>query len=659
MRKPRTVKLGQLIKLLSGHFIITGYGKGGFRLREEQTGEEMVMHYAELSRQLEPGESVAMEDKKEDTLAQTLDALNAEALEIIPHLQELIDGTPAVGSERRPQYDTALPMSHRLPRKVKELKDLGMTTMSEATLKRRLRRYRELGVAGMSDGRKVRSKKPLSRIDEEVVELLSEIVDGYAGRSTVTYTKVRADLKILLREKYPDAAERPTLPSLSTVMRAVTMLSGDQNPTRAAARRQTDALVPQRYFKPRQVAAPGDECQVDTTVFDAFVRMPNGKIDRPHLTVLMDKKTRSIISHAFTVGAPTGYDHALLLANALVPRRLRSWSKNYDALNLHEMPWASHLNDHQRALFDTHRPYIFPRRILIDNGQDYKSLVFRAACERYGISITEAPPQSPTTKGHIERQFGTIRSKFTQFLPGYVGGNVAMRGEKAAREKVLSLQDVDDLFDRWVAVVWANREHSGLRDYDDPTFRHTPNTMYMASLEHTGHFTVALQEEDFIALMPSERRTVQTDGISFRKRTYDSPHLIRYRRLRNIDGSPTQVVVHYDPTDRNQIWVREEDGNWITCKWTALPGMERPLDSELMQRAADYARTATALTDDAADDLMLELRQAVETEATDRERAEQMRQRADRLAARRAARAAERAALHDDDDDDNFELAAV
>ena len=88
--------------------------------------------------------------------------------------------------------------------------------------------------------------------------------------------------------------------------------------------------------------------------------------------------------------------------------------------------------------------------------------------------------------------------------------------------------------------------------------------------------------------------------------------------------------------------------------------MERPLDSELMQRAADYARTATALTDDAADDLMLELREAVEIEATERERAEKKQQRADRLAERRATRAAERAAIQDDDEeDDDFEFEAV
>lgn len=658
MAKPRTIKIGQTVLLASGSRVITGFSKGVFRLRDESTGDIELMLYEELSRQLTPGEVLETEKVATKTLVETVDELNTDVRALVPHLQELVDGTPAVGTALRSKYDPSLPMTLRIARKAKELEKLGMKNMSEGSVKRKLKRYRELGIAGLTDLRTAKEKEPLGRTLEKVIDIVGELLDSYDGKSTITYSKVRADLKRELRSRYPDAAERPDLPSLATITRIVKRTAGDQDPTRAAARRETDALVPKRYFEPRLVAAPGDECQADTTVFDALVRMPDGSIERPHLTILMDKKTRSILSHAFTVGAPTGYDHALLLANALVPRRLRSWSKSYQARGFDEMPWAAHLTDQQRAAFDTHRPYIFPRRILIDNGQDYRSLVFRTACERYGISLTEAPPQSPTTKGLIERNFGTIKTKFTQFLPGYVGGSVAARGKKAAKDAVLSLQDVDELFDRWVAIVWQNREHSGLRDYDEPTFRHTPNTMYMASLELTGHFTVALQEEDFISLTPSTRRAVQSDGISFNNRTYDSPHLLPYRRLRNIDGSTSQVEVHFDPSDRNQIWVRAEDNSWITCRWTVLPGMERPLDSELMRRAGDFSRQGATLSDDEADDLLLELRDAIEREALERDQAERKQLRADRLAERRAAKRAQRA-MEIDDDDDDFEFEAV
>lgn len=656
MPKPPVIILGQIAQLERGPFRIVSYGKGCFLIRNERTGDEELIHHLELARQLAPGTSLEREEARPEPLTRTLGALNEDAMRLAPHLQEILDGTPVAGEERRAEYDESVPITRRMARKLKELEEVGLK-MSEATLKRRLRRYREIGVAGLSDRRSAKPNAPLSRIDEGVEEIVVELLDGYKGRSSVTYTSIRADVKRVLYERYPEADERPRPPSLSTVIRMVKRLAGDQDPTRSAARRETDALVPKRAFRPRGASAPGDECQVDTTVFDAFVQMPDGKIARPYLTVLLDRKTRSILSHAFTVGPPTGYDHALLLANALVPRRARSWNDAYASLGLDEMPWAKHLSAEQRAAFDAHRPYIFPRRILIDNGQDYRSLVFRAACERYGISLTESPPQSPTSKAHVERNFGTINSKFAQFLPGYVGGSIAMRGANAAKDKAMQLHEVDDLFDRWAAIVWQNREHAGLRDLDEPTLLHTPNSMFMASIEITGHFTVALQEDDFIALMPSQRRVVQTDGISFNSRTYDSPHLFPYRRQKGGDGTPVQVDVHFDPTDRNQVWVRGNDGAWITCGWTALPGMRRPMNSELMQRTADFSKASITFDDEQADDLVLRLRTDVLTESEARRRAEREDQRRVRQAQQRAVRSLERQAARDAEaDDDGYEF---
>ncbi|MCI1017362.1 DDE-type integrase/transposase/recombinase [Microbacterium sp. C5A9] len=645
MPKPPSIVLGQIVQLGRGQFRVMSYGKGCFRIRDERTGDEEVIHHLELARELLPGESLRTEDAKpKPPLFNQVNSLDDTARILAVHLQQLLDeDVPAIG---------------RMAAKVEELEALGIK-ISEGTLRRRLRSYRALGVVGLSDGRSTKPKRPLSRTDRVVVEILGEMLNDHLGRSTITYSKIRSDLRDELTKRFPDAEARPTTPSLSTVIRLVRLLAGDQNPTHEAARRETDALVPKRTFRPRGVTAPGDECQVDTTVFDALVRMPDGKVERPHLTILLDRKTRSILSHAFTVGAPTGYDHALLLANALVPRRSRPWAKDYESLQLPEMPWAKHLTTEQRAGFDAHRPYIFPRRILIDNGQDYRSLVFRAACERYGISITEAPPQSPTSKAHVERNFATINTKFTQYLPGYVGGNIASRGRKAQSDAVMSLRELDDLFERWTGIVWQNREHGGLRDNDDPSLRHTPNTMFMASVALTGHFTVALQEDDFISLMPSTRRVVQSDGISLNSRTYDSPHLIPYRRRRDINGAALQVEVHFDPTDHHQVWVRGEDNAWITCRWTALPGMQRPLDSELMQRAAEYTRGTVTFSDDKADEILGSLRRAVEDETAEREKEERERERALRRNELRAARRAEAPDANEDDEDDGFEMAVA
>lgn len=658
MTTPRSFTIGQRVDLETGSFEVVGYAHGVFRLRSEGTGEYSLLQHLELARLLLPGRTLQT-SVTQTTVAEMVEAVSPERGSIGPHLLELIDGTPPNGGAIREQYALTRPMSWRLECKRRELEELGIP-MSTSTLKRRLARYRRFGMAGLADGRSTRPKSPLSGTDERVWSTMKELLPTYEGRSRVTYTGIRADLRLALAERYPNPADRPALPSESTVTRLIHRLSADQNPTTSARRRETDALVPRRTFRPRLVSAPGDECQIDTTVFDAFVIMPDGAIRRPHLTILLDKDTYSIIGHSFTDGPPRGYDHALLLANALVPRKVRPWDVLYSERHLDQMPWARYLSDEQRSTFDVHKPYIFPRRIVIDNGQDFRGEPFRMACARYGITVTQTPIQSPTSKAQVERNFETIKTMFAQFIPGFSGGSVDAKGVKAKKERLLHLHELDDLFDRWVSIVWQNRRHAGLQDDDNPGVHYTPNVKYMASVELTGHFFVALEPDDFIALMPRELRGVHTDGIHFRGRVYDSPHLLSSRRLRNIDGTPTRQWVHYDPTDRNYVWVKPAGATeWITCTWTALAGLSRPMHAGRSHLAGFYSFQQPGFTNEKADEILLELRTETLHLRTEREAADRKRRLAEGRDARRRELTNGTPDETRDDGDDYFDVGIV
>lgn len=615
MRKPRTILIGQTIELIDGLYKLVGYEGVVYRLRNELSDEVVVLHQSELFRLMAPGERLdAIEEEPEDgpkkkptvlaPLAEALDHLDADTLALIPHLQELVDETSAVGGDLRPKYDPRLSMKGRLECKMKELDDLGMP-MPYRTLQRRLQRYSDGGVVALGDKRTHgRKEEKFTRADEKVITALRRVLKSYAGRSKTSYAVIRADLKLDLADEYPHPNDRPALPSTSSIERYVKMLSGNQDPTTSAQLRNTAALVPKHTFRKREVTAPGDECQMDTTWFDAFVRMPDGSTIRPHLTTLMDKRTRSIIGFNFTDGAPVAEDHAWLIARTLVPHSLRPWSAQYAELGLPQMPWAKFVEgaDH---FYDTYRPYIFPRRILVDNGQDYRAIVVLAACTRYGMHMTETPPRTPTGKPHVERHFGTIKTMFTRHLPGYVGGSVAERGAKAEEEDILELRTVIELFDRWVAIIWQNREHEGLTDPLEPTFAHSPNTMYAASIEYTGQFMLPLGEEDYIALMPRTDRTVQVDGISFRGRTYDSPYLAPMRLQKDADGHSIKVAVHYDRHDPSQVWVLSEtDGQWITCGWTDDAGLLRPNERAMLHEARKLGKNTKRFTNEEAHDFV-------------------------------------------------------
>jgi len=562
----------------------------------------------ELHRLLPKGAALETAEPAAPTsLHDDLEGLSADDIALIPHLRELADGTPAVGSEPRPQYDTHLPMTHRRASKLLELEKLGLP-ITERTLQRRLATFMKEGIAGLGDKRKGRTEEQFARLDPRVRGVLIEFLFSSKGRTATTYTAIRAELHVLLRDAYPVAADRPATPSISSIERYVPQLMGDMDPTKPGARRETIELRPKRAFRPRLVCAPGDECQIDTTVFDAFVRMPDGQVRRPHLTTLIDSRTRSLIGFNFTDGAPSGEDHADLIARTLVPHALRPWSRQYDELALPEMPWAAYV-DPNSTEYDTHRPYIFPRRILTDNAQDLRSVVLQATAERYGIHLTEAPPFDPTKKAKVERMFRTIKTMFTGYLPGFVGGNTQDRGARADKQQPLELRTVIDMFDRWVALVWQNREHEGLFDPFEPGVVHTPNTMYAAAVGLTGHFAMPLGEEDYIALMPREKRTIQSDGIEFRNRKYDSPHLAPMRGRKDGDGNAIQVAVHYDRSDPSQVWVRSPfDGEWITCEWSEDRGLSRPNERRMLAEASDIAKKTRKLKSHDAHVLAVQIR---------------------------------------------------
>ncbi|MBT2496202.1 transposase [Microbacterium sp. ISL-59] len=615
----RTVTLGQTVHLEAGDFTLVSFANGSYRLRDDLTGDYQVMHHLELAAQMPPGETLETSDPIDaKPIDEVLDGLDETKRAVIPFLQQLIDGTPVDGGDPLPEFATHVSKTKRLDSTVLALSKAGFE-VPLGTLKRRLTAFEQKGVAGLVDRREGRKEKAFARVPEAVQNALAKLIVGYENKSTVTYTVIRAELKAMLMDQFPDPADRPKAPSLSTVERLVKHMGGDQNPVLPAKRRETAALSPKRMHRSRQVFGPGDECQMDATELDILVRMPNNEIGRPHLTALVDKRTRSVVGLNLTEAPPKAIDHAVLLANALVPRKIRAWAKDYDAFGLPQMPWSKHLSKEQLETYDSYRPYIFPSRILIDNGQDFRGTVFGAGCDRYGISLTQTPIHDPTAKAIVERFFHSVKTKFCQFVPGYSGGDVLNRGKDVAKGPLLTLAELAELLDKWTALVWQNRRHEGLDDDYRKNWSHSPNSMYAACVELTGHFVLAFQEEDFIALLPRDERTVQSDGIEMNGRMYDSPHLGPLRNRKRSNNSTPKVVVSYDPSDEHRIWLRSSgDAGWITCYWIEERGRSRPLADAISLEA--HRRTLETLTfsDEEADDLMVRFRNEAMTESTDR-----------------------------------------
>lgn len=229
MLAPRRVKLGQIVELEDGEFEIVASSKGVVKLRDATTGECQLMYHLELARQLPPGRVLETDDPhvSRRTLAETLAALDDRTMDLVPHYQELIDGTPVVGDVPRPQYALDLLKSTRRATKIKELKELGII-IDDRTLRRRVDNLRKYGIEGLLDGRKGREETPGLRKNADLVAAVIELITSFGGRSTRSSTVLHAELEAKLMREYPKAKDRPPIPSVSTLRRMLHEISGDQ-----------------------------------------------------------------------------------------------------------------------------------------------------------------------------------------------------------------------------------------------------------------------------------------------------------------------------------------------------------------------------------------------------------------------------------------------
>ncbi|MBC7596570.1 MAG: DDE-type integrase/transposase/recombinase [Kineosporiaceae bacterium] len=404
-----------------------------------------------------------------------------------------------------------------------------------------------------------------------------------------------------------DAGCRPKIPSEATMYRALKKLAHGKNLGATAATRRSAEVSTKDTFRRRRQILPGVEIQVDSTPADIFVRTPNGECVRPILTIMVDVATRSIIASSFRIDGAKGYDHVLLLGQALVPYANKPDRATTRTLASFGNPDLALLSPEAKYRAECARPMISPRRIHMDNGKDFLSEVFHSACAKFGIDISLAPIANGSAKGVVERTFKSINSLLLSTLPGYLANTPSNRGLKPNEENLLGLSALTELFDDWIANVWQNRPHESLSDFHEPSIKYSPNEWYAMASDYSAPLPVALTVTDYIELLPLRFRTITNEGIRLGNRFFNSAELLPYRDTLSGDlTNKNQWEVHFNPYDFGQVWVRVSSGEWIECPWRDRGVLNTPhaVDilragknrSELKSERAEQARESAALT---------------------------------------------------------------
>ncbi|MFE7184270.1 Mu transposase C-terminal domain-containing protein [Streptomyces erythrochromogenes] len=519
-----------------------------------------------------------------------LDGLPGKAREEVEfwldHVLEVHTGLPgfaAPGTTPRACYDPQhTTLRDRYEVKAAELR-AAHHPVSAATVERKRLAWLEQGVWGLVDKRRVRGPSRQGRVDEKVVQLLWKVHERHKNRSVGTRSRLFEFLRRACVKKFKKKAEK-LMPSRATFYRLLDRLNifcGKET-----SHRGRDELRAEPPFALSMPTTLGEQVQIDTTSLDLLGVDETGRAVPLELTAAIEVASRSVLAAVIrpkSSGVKTGrssrrhggratkaVDALMLLAEMCTPQPMRPhWSLKARAKGS-GLPYAGLVQADERMQGAAARPVIIPEMIVMDNGKVFAGRAFMDACAQLGISVRPACYNSPTHKAIIERTFGSVKSLFSQFLPGYTGKDLHHRGKRVAGERLWRIDQINDFLQQWIAIGWQQRPHDELRNPFLPSMPpRTPNQVFAAHVASSGYVPLALSAEDRLRLLPTAWVRVTEKGIRLNNRTYDHRGLGPYRNAASgWPGKGQRWPVRYHPYQPEKVWLEDHRaGAWVEADY--------------------------------------------------------------------------------------------
>ena len=531
--------------------------------------------------------------------------VRAQAEERRAHVCEAYTGyrsgtsADALPEEPRPEFDPVLvPLETRLESKSNELKALGWDDYSTRSLKRWAAAYKDRGILGLVDGRRVRPLKRHANLDERVVQAIEAVLSDRTERSTVSKNEIRRLVQLWLDEEFGEGVV--ACPPRSTFNRHLNELARGRATFGPAKRRRSRANLPDRPFSRFSATRPGEVVLIDSSRFDVFAVDPvTFQWVALVLTVALDLYTRRIVAWRFTPRAPKSVDAALLLHDMLNPRR-SLLSTDGPASNgqgwAHRYPGVPHLlliggggEKRTGALMPASGCPVWPETVVVDHAKIHLSQNFMDACKALKCSIQLARVLTATDKAQIERMFRTIGQSLLEKLPGYKGPDVSARGADPEGEALFFTDEIEAIFSEWLELVYHRRHHDGLELPGRPHLNMSPNDMYDEGIARRGVIEGPSTQTLYYDLLPTNWGTIQDYGVGFRSLVYDDVVLNGFRHERSpFNGlHKGKWPIKYDPRDLSRIFFKHPDkGTWHELGRVGAEDTDRPF-TDLTR---DYAK---------------------------------------------------------------------
>ena len=271
-----------------------------------------------------------------------------------------------------------------------------------------------------------RGGKGRSRLQPETSVLIDSVIrdQGYKPEQ-VTIKDLRYLIAAAIEEenRLRPAGEQLAMPGESTLQRRIRALDARERFAaqhgQSAARRQFTQVGKTTYPEKPLERVEIDSTPIDLIVVDDQDFLPLGRLT---LTNALDGATRYPLGYYLGFEPPSYYTVMECLHHAIWPKP-----------DARERYHTEHL----------WQAYGIPSVIVVDNGKEFIGHDLSDACLQLGITLENAPIQTPEFKAAIERHFGTCNSLF-HLLPGTTFSNIFQRGNYASeRQACMTLSDLD------------------------------------------------------------------------------------------------------------------------------------------------------------------------------------------------------------------------
>ena len=592
------LRIGRQVTYLDQEYVVVALMGGTVYLRD-QLGELCGLLRSEFLSQAVPLDPAAPAiPQGSGTLWHSEGPVAMQARFWEEHILEVMRGVPVEGSTPRPEYDPErTTQEQRIAAKSAELQAQGLRA-SKRTLERRIAHYKAEGIVGMVDGRAVRTTRRHS-VADELILIAYELLEARGLRTTICTNSLVQRLRVEASHRHPEIA----VPSNRTLIRLFNDLDRGGLVLGSASRRQNELSRSRNGHRGIVEIIPGSRFEIDSTKFDTAVRLPNGATLRPFLTTATDAATGTTWG-VFTPGDPIDQDIVHLLLKAMTP--MSDWPHWGDfvqevAAGLPEGD-SGRLDELRRAADEM--PCISPLFVRSDLGKVFESDLMKRYLRMIKASRAPTQPASPSQKPFVESRYNRIASRFAQLFEGYLGRNTEMRGFKVEEEAELTLQELQALFDLWVAEIYQNDHHRGLQSRFG-TAHVTPNIVFREESQAFPSLAIPITPAQRLELLPMETRAVNHYGVNFQNRTYDGrvldgPPSMRQVRIGGKRTRSKRWEIRYDRDDVRRIWIRIEDGSLHELEWIHAHILDAPMASAIYEEVARVAGGTERLSEQAA-----------------------------------------------------------